>query len=126
MSSNQGWQEDIGVDMVHSAGRLDASIGPRVGMGDRRYIDANFGVTPAELATNPTLGHVYEPAAGLRYLGLVAAASWQASPRWRTTVDVSYHRLISVAGNSPIVATLGSADQVAVGMGLSYALGRIF
>ena len=125
LSANQGWEGDAGLDLIHTGDRISASIGPRLGAGDRRYMDANFGVTPTEAAMNPALGSSYAPGAGVRYVGMTTAVSWRLDGRWRTTFDLSYHRLTSVAGRSPIVNVAGSPDQIAAGVGVSYTLGRL-
>lgn len=123
VTGHDGVVGDAGIDLIHTGRRWDASIGPRIGYGDRRYIDTYFGVTPLEAARNPYINLPYEPSGGVRYGGLETAVSYHFTDRLRTTVDVGYHRLVKLAANSPVVTLAGSRDQISAGLGLTYSFG---
>ena len=120
---HHGWVGDAGLDLVHTGKRWDASIGPRMGFGDARYMDTYFGVTPTEAARSPLINAPYEPGAGKRYTGLEAATSYRMVKDMRLSFDVGYHRLSSKAAQSPIVLVAGSRDQISGGVGVSYSFG---
>jgi outer membrane scaffolding protein for murein synthesis (MipA/OmpV family) len=120
---HDGWVSDAGIDLIHTGRKWDMSIGPRIGYGDRRYIDTYFGVTPQEALRSPFLFLPYEPAGGVRYGGAEAAVSYHFTNRLRTTFDLNYHRLVKLAADSPVVAIAGSRDQFAGGIGVTYSFG---
>jgi outer membrane protein len=114
---------DAGIDFIHTGRKWDFSIGPRVGYGDRRYIDTYFGVTQQEANRSPFLNRPYEPAGGVRYGGFESAFSYHVTNRLRTIVDFGYHRLAKVAADSPVVAIAGSRDQYLASVGVTYSFG---
>ena len=122
---HHGWVGDAGFDLVHSGRRWSASIGPRIGFGDTHYMATYFGVTPAEALASPLIDRAYSPGAGLRYTGATMAGAFRITPRWRTTVDLTYNRLASKALSSPVVQTLGAGHQASIGLGMSYTFGHV-
>ncbi|HEY7853394.1 MAG TPA: MipA/OmpV family protein [Caulobacteraceae bacterium] len=114
---------DAGIDLIRTGRKWDASIGPRVGYGDARYMDTYFGVTPLEARRSPLLNTAYEPGAGVRNIGVETAFAYHWTNRLRTVVDVGYHRLAHAAADSPVVAIAGSRDQFSAGVGLTYSFG---
>ncbi len=126
VTGHYGWVADTGVDFVYTGKRWDASIGPRMGFGDSRYMDTYFEVTPAEAARSPAIHEAYDPSAGRRYTGVETAVGYHLSRRWRLIADIGYQRLAGSAADSPIVRTTGSADQFMSSLGFTYSfdLGR--
>lgn len=122
-AGHYGWVGDTGFDLVYTGGRWDASIGPRIGWGDRRYMQTYFGVSPEAAALSPRIHQVYSPAAGQRYTGLETAVAYNVDRRWRIIFDIGYQRLASVGADSPIVRTAGSPDQYSSSLGFSYSFG---
>jgi outer membrane scaffolding protein for murein synthesis (MipA/OmpV family) len=118
---HQGWVGDAGVDLIYMGEHWDASVGPRIGWGDGRYMQTYFGVTPDEAARSRFVNDVYTPGAGRRYTGVETSIAYNFDPRWRVTFDVGYQRLAKVAADSPIVRLAGSADQYMSSIGFSYA-----
>jgi outer membrane scaffolding protein for murein synthesis (MipA/OmpV family) len=114
---------DAGIDLIRTGGKWDASIGPRVGFGDARYMDTYFGVTPLEAARSPFITTPYEPGAGVRYYGVETSFNYHWTNRIRTVIDFGYHRLASKAADSPVVIVAGSRDQFSAGIGLTYTFG---
>jgi outer membrane protein len=123
VTGHAGVVGDAGIDLIYTGRKWDFSIGPRIGYGDRRYLDTYFGVTPSEAARNPYVNSPYEPAGGVRYGGVETAVSYHFTNRLRTTFDVGYHRLIKLAADSPVVSIDGSQDQISAGVGLTYSFG---
>jgi outer membrane protein len=118
-----GWVGDAGVDLIHTGRKWDMSFGPRIGYGDRRYMDTYFGVTPLEAARSPFPYVPYEPNGGIRYGGAEAAVAYHFTNRLRTTLDFGYRRLVKLAADSPVVAIAGSRNQYSGGVGLTYSFG---
>ena len=121
IGGHEGLVGSIGADQIWRDGdRYVVSVGPRLLYSDSNYQRAFFGVTPeTALATglpaySPDGGfHAVAAAAGLHYalggpLGLFGYAR--------------YERLIGDAAKSPVVEELGSRNQLAAGLGLSYTL----
>jgi outer membrane protein len=53
-------------------------------------------------------------------VGLASGLSYGFSPRWGMFGFARYDRLVGDAGKSPIVRDLGSRNQLAAGVGLTY------
>ena len=119
-----GWVGDAGVDLIYPGKRFEASIGPRIGYGDRHYMDRYFGVTAVEAARSPLIDTAYEPGAGRRFTGVEAAVSGRLIGGLRTTFDVGYHKLSSKVAASPIVQAAGKRDQFSGGVTVSYSFGN--
>ena len=124
-NSDAGWSGDAGLDLIHTGMRWDASIGPRIGLGDGQYLQRYFGVTADEAAHGPLYRTPYAPGGGVRYTGVTAAAAYHWTRRWRTTLDVDYQRLAAKPMASPIVRAVGSGDQVSLGLSVSYEFGKV-
>lgn len=123
VTGHEGIVGDAGIDLIHTGGRWDFSVGPRIGYGNRRYMDTYFGVTPFEAARNPYIDLPYEPAGGVRYGGLETALAYHFTDRLRSTVDFGYHRLVKLAADSPVVSLAGSRSQFSGGVALTYSFG---
>jgi len=120
---HSGWIGDAAVDLVVSRGIWTATIGPRAGWGDHNYMDAYFGVTPAEAAASPIINAAYQPAGSLRYRGVEATVARHWGGRWQTTANFGFPRLANAAADSPIVQQLGARDEYSGGVGLKYSFG---
>jgi outer membrane protein len=117
---DHGWTGDAALDLAGKAGRWTATIGPRVGWGDQNYMQTYFGVTPAEAAASPIIDTPYSPSGGLRYLGAYAGLGYRFDAHWKSWANVSVHRLASGPADSPIVRQIGSRDDIAGGLGVTY------
>ena len=118
-----GWVGDAGVDLIYPGKRFEFSIGPRIGYGDRHYMDTYFGVTTVEAARSPLITTAYEPGAGERYRGVEAAVSYRLVGGLRTTFDVGYHKLSDLVADSPVIQVAGKRDQFSGGVTVSYSFG---
>ena len=117
---SDGFVGDLSVDWVEKLGAFTVSGGPRFSVADADYMDANFGVLPAEAAANRRVT-AFDASAGPKSVGLAAAVSYDWSATWTTTAFVRYDRLVADAAKSPIVRHFGTRDQITVGTGLSYS-----
>lgn len=119
-AGHHGFVADFGADLVYTGKRFDASVGPRIGWGDDKYLDEYFGVTPEEAARSPLITQAYEARAGRRYTGVELAGAYHFDARWTVTADFGYHRLSGNAADSPIVRLTGDNDQYTGSLGISY------
>ena len=119
INGHEGLVGSIGADKIWRDGdRYAFTLGPRVHFSDSRYERAFFGVTPqASLASGlPT----YRPGGGIHSVGVASGLNYQFDPRWGMFGYASYDRLVGDAAKSPIVRDLGSRNQLAGGVGLTY------
>jgi outer membrane scaffolding protein for murein synthesis (MipA/OmpV family) len=126
VGGHTGFVADVGGDLIYTAkngGKWDFSLGPRVGWGDRKYLDRYFGVTPLEAARSPFVNRAYAPSSGRRYAGVEFATAYHLSDRWTVKGDVGYRKLTDKAANSPIVILAGDVDQYSGSLGISYNFG---
>ncbi|MGL4443069.1 MAG: MipA/OmpV family protein [Alsobacter sp.] len=110
----------VALDYVHRMGpRLVLNAGPRMTVAGSEYMDAYFGVTAQDAAWNASVTP-YSPGAGVKSIGVAAAATYRWNDQWSTTVRGQYDRLVGPAGDSPIVRNIGSRDQFTFGASASY------
>ena len=86
--------------------------------GSRSYMDAYFGVTPADTAASGL--RTYEPGAGVRDVRAWLVALLHLSVNWTVGGGVIYSWVADEAGDSPIVSERGSRHQVIFGLGGMY------
>lgn len=120
LGGHDSWVGDLSADFVlHLADTSHLSIGPRVRIGENRFMDAYFGVSPqAALAAGLPR---YDPGGGIWSVGATASFDTQLSRSWGLYGYARYDRLTGDASNSPIVRAYGSKDQFAIGVGLNYS-----
>ncbi len=119
--AEDGLLVNTAADLVTHQGPWMFSIGPRFSWADDHYNGTYFGITPGEALA----GHrysAYQANGGPAFAGLSAAAEVKVSPRWRLTLNGTYHRLLSDEANSPLVRQGGTADQVAIASGVRFLL----
>jgi outer membrane protein len=109
----------LGADWVSRADRFTFAIGPRLKLGDDKFMNDTFGVTDTDVLAMPTLSF-YKPRGGLYSAGLYGSATYKQSEQWSYTVHGGYDRLTDQAAKSPIVKIAGSQDQWTVGATASY------
>lgn len=116
---HHGVVSDINADVVIPATpALTLSAGPRLTLATSDALEPYFGVTAAQSLASGL--PVYQPKGGVRSYGAGAQARYQWSPQWAANVFVEYDRLTDDAARSPVLSRGGSADQVTVGLGISY------
>ncbi|HTI66924.1 MAG TPA: MipA/OmpV family protein [Caulobacteraceae bacterium] len=123
VGGHTGFVADLGGDLVYTGKRWDASIGPRMGWGDRNYLNEYFGVTALEAARSPLIDRAYAPTAGRRYTGVEVAGAYHLDSRWTVKFDAGWRRLADRAADSPIVQVAGDTTQVLGSVGVSYSFG---
>ena len=128
---SSGFVGNAGVDLVEPYGRFVFSAGPRIYLGDQRYVDRYFGVRPTEALLNPFKLFPFRPDGGVTGVGALGAVTYTFSETWAATGYINYKRLVGDVADSPIVRRIGSSDQITLGLKLSYsfqydAAGTIF
>lgn len=124
IGGHRGLVGSAGLDVVKRQGdSWLLAIGPRVGFSDSRYQRTWFGVSPAVAAATGLARH--DTGSGIHSLGLTAGGVTQLSPRLGLYAYAKYDRLVGNAGDSPLIKTYGSRDQLSSGVALTYTFGRV-
>jgi outer membrane scaffolding protein for murein synthesis (MipA/OmpV family) len=118
--AHDGLVADVGLDAVYRVGDHTVSVGPRLSMGSKQYVERFYGVTAAEAAANG-LVTAYAPGGGVTSVGALAAVNTAWSPAWSTSVYAGYKRLTGDAAGSPITRNLGSPNQYSFGASATYS-----
>jgi outer membrane scaffolding protein for murein synthesis (MipA/OmpV family) len=104
----KGAQVDMSIE--HAWSMFDR-LGLRVALGatwaDSDYMQAYFGVTPAQ--AQATSFAVYTPKSGLRKVEASVGAEYAVAPQWTLQAGLSISRLGDVAAKSPLVGRPGTA-----------------
>lgn len=120
INGHSSWTGDIGADfIIHLAEASHLAIGPRLRIGEDRFMDTYFGVTPA-VAAAAALPQ-FDPGGGIWSAGATASFNTELSQSWGLYGYARYERLVGDAADSPIVRSFGSRNQFGVGLGLSYS-----
>lgn len=109
----------VGADYLLPSGRWLISVGPRFNIGDARFAQKYFGVSPIEAAIN---GRVvpYSPGS-FSAAGLLAAATFRQDDTWCYTAFGGYSRILGASGASPLVdRPYGNPNQFTLGLRLDY------
>lgn len=117
---HRGWTADAAIDLVMRPGNWTLGVGPRMGWGTDKYMDAYFGVTPAEAAASPVIAAAYAPGGGVRHYGVSVTGAYRLSDSWQVTGNAGYRRLTSEAADSPIIRQIGSRNMYSAGVGLKH------
>jgi MipA family protein len=102
----------------HPTAAWTLSLGPRLTLGDHRYMESYYGVNAAQAATSGL--SPYRADAGIRSYGVAGLARYKISESWTTQVFFDYQHLTGSAGDSPVIANRGTPEQYLLGAGLSY------
>lgn len=101
-NDRDGARLDLGVQRLAmglgDAGRVSLSAG--VGIVNRHYNQAWFGVTPREAVRSRFAA--YAPAGGLQDAHVGVRWNWDWTPSWMLTTNVGVTRLLGSARNSPL------------------------
>jgi MipA family protein len=114
-----GYVADLTTDVIWRPNQaLTVNAGPRLSVADSAFMDTYYGVTAQQAASL----HVtkFSADAGLRSYGMGAGFKYKFTPRLTGLGYVEYQRLAGSAADSPLIATLGTPNQVTVGVGASY------
>jgi len=122
LSGHKGWVGEVSADYIARKGDdWLFSIGPRVTLGDAKFSNAYFGVTPAAAMTSGL--PAYDTGGGIHSVGVTAGYHRLLGRNWGVAVYGRYDRLIGDAADSPVTRQLGSRSQPSVGVALSYTFG---
>ena len=120
IGGHHGLVSDLMADVVVPVTpQLTLSGGPRLTLASASATAPYFSITPAQSAGSGL--PVYAASGGLRSLGAGAQARYEWSKAWATHIFIEYERLAGDAGNSPLVSTRGTRDQVQAGLGVTYS-----
>lgn len=119
MNGYNGLVGNLSADYVKRVGKWTLSVGPRLAVAGGEYMDTYFSVSPLDAAFNGRVS-AYNADAGVKSVGVAAAATYKWNDAFSTTVRGGYDRLVGSAADSPIVKNLGSKDQFSVGATASY------
>jgi outer membrane protein len=115
---HEGLVADLSSDAVWDATeRLRFTIGPRLSLANKEYMQTYFGVTPLQSASSGLTP--FDAGAGLLSTGVASSLRYKWTEQWATIGFVEVGRLIGDAGKSPITDR-GSDTTVTVGAALTY------
>lgn len=109
ISAGRGWHVD---EKLHVRAILDAT------WASSDHMNTFFGIDAVQ-AANSGLSQ-YQADAGIKSVGVNLMADRAINSEWTGFAALRYTRLIGDAADSPIVADLGSRNQVAVTAGIKY------
>ncbi|MBY6243142.1 MipA/OmpV family protein [Methylosinus sp. Sm6] len=118
IDGHEGFVAALGADIFGGDGRATVSIGPRISLGDNRYANAYFSVTPAESALNGRLAP-YEATGGFTSAGGLATFRYDFTKDLNATIYGGLQRLTGSVGASPIPSDLGSRNQFTAGLSIA-------
>lgn len=96
------------------------NFGPSVSWASAEYMRAYFGVTTDQSRRSGLAA--YTPSSGIKDFGLSAMAMHRLGAAWSLVGMGGYTRLVGDAADAPLVKERGSANQMRVGIGISYRL----
>jgi outer membrane protein len=118
VDGHEGFVAVLSADVYGSVGNgLSASIGPRLDLGDNRYANAYFSVSPVEAALNGRLTP-YNASGGFTSVGGVATVRFDFTETANAKVFGGLQRLTGSVGDSPIPNLLGSRNQFTAGLSI--------
>jgi outer membrane scaffolding protein for murein synthesis (MipA/OmpV family) len=118
VDGHEGFVASLGADFFGESNSFRVSLGPRLNLGDNRYANAYFSVTPVEAILNGRL-EPYQASGGFTSAGGVATVRYDFTPNLNATVYTGLQRLTGSVGGSPIPNMVGSRDQFTAGVSLS-------
>jgi outer membrane protein len=121
VDGHKGFVAVLSADLYGSTGPVSMSVGPRFDIGDNRYANAYFSVTPVEALLNGRLTP-YEATGGFTSAGGVATLRYDFTDNANATIFGGLQRLTGSVGQSPIPSLIGSRNQFSAGL----AIGRSF
>ncbi len=118
VDGHDGFVASLGADFYGESNSFRLSLGPRLNLGDNRYANANFSVTPVEAILNGRL-EPYQANGGFTSAGGVATIRYDFTPNLNATIYTGLQRLTGSVGGSPIPNMVGSRDQFTAGVSVS-------
>lgn len=122
IGGHDGWVGSVSADFIsRDKDEYVFSVGPRATLSDGRYQRAYFGVSPADAVAAGL--PVYTPGGGVQGIGAASSLHVQLTDRWGLYGYAQYERLVSDAGDSPLVRSFGSRNQLSGGLALTMTFG---
>jgi len=118
VDGHDGFVASLGADFFGESNSFRLSLGPRLNLGDNRYANAYFSVTPVEAILNGRL-EPYQATGGFTSAGGVATVRYDFTPNLNATIYTGLQRLTGSVGGSPIPNMVGSRDQFTAGVSVS-------
>jgi outer membrane scaffolding protein for murein synthesis (MipA/OmpV family) len=118
VDGHEGFVASLGADFFGESNSFRVSLGPRLNLGDNRYANAYFSVTPVEAILNGRL-EPYQASGGFTSAGGVATVRYDFTPNLNATIYTGLQRLTGSVGGSPIPNMVGSRDQFTAGVSVS-------
>ncbi len=118
VDGHEGFVASLGADFYGESNSFRVSLGPRLNLGDNRYANAYFSVTPVEAILNGRL-EPYSANGGFTSAGGVATVRYDFTPNLNATIYTGLQRLTGSVGGSPIPNMVGSRDQFTAGVSVS-------
>ncbi|MGC1863367.1 MAG: MipA/OmpV family protein, partial [Methylocystis sp.] len=118
VDGHEGFVASLGADFYAESNSFRVSLGPRLNLGDNRYANAYFSVTPVEAILNGRL-EPYSANGGFTSAGGVATVRYDFTPNLNATIYTGLQRLTGSVGGSPIPNMVGSRDQFTAGVSVS-------
>lgn len=117
--AHSGVVTDVFVDAFQDVTpTIRISGGPRLQVGSAKYLDAYYGVTPAESVRSGL--RQYKPDTGLSAVGVGGEIKWRTTDAITTSAFGEYRRLMGSAKDSSLVRQRGSANQLMLGVSATY------
>ena len=113
-----GFVAALGADVYGEASVLKLSFGPRINVGNNRYANAYFSITPLEATINGRL-EPYQATGGFTAAGGLATARYDLTPQLNATVYGGLQRLTGSVAGSPIPNLIGSRSWFTAGLAIS-------
>jgi MipA family protein len=118
IDGHKGFVASLGADLYGGDGRATLSFGPRLSLGDNRYANAYFSVTPYESVLNGRIAP-YEANGGFTAAGGLATFRYDFSKDTNATIYGGLQRLTGSVGASPIPNDIGSRNQFTAGLSIA-------
>ena len=116
---SHGWKFSGSARYWHPiATPVDLFVATALNFATKDYMDTYFGVNSVD-STRSGLPH-YTAGGGAKDFVLAGGGTFYLSRSWVTTAGLRYSRLLSHAGDSPIVDDRGSENQFFTGVGIAY------
>ncbi|MGA0532383.1 MipA/OmpV family protein [Hansschlegelia sp. KR7-227] len=119
---HSGFVGNVSADWIERFDRLVISVGPRMEIGDGKFMDTYYGVNGPEALRNGRVSP-YKADGGIKSVGFASAVTYDWTEHWSSTLFGGYDRLTGDAAKSPVAKTLGSKNALTVGLGVAYTFG---
>lgn len=120
VDGHNGFVASFGADLHGLTGPFLVSAGPRLNVGDNRYANAYFSVSPYEAALNGRL-LPYQATGGFTSAGALATIRYDFPQGTTATLFTGLQRLTGSVGSSPIPSLIGSRNQFTAGLSIGHS-----